>query len=113
RTSRTCRSGSRRGLLRGRLDLQAREAELLALRVVGLRHRLRQPADAQDVALAFGDADRAARVEQVEAVAGLGDLVVGGQRQSDLDELQRLRFAGVEAVEQLLDVGVLEIVGAL
>src|SRR5690606_40873598 len=76
RTSRTCRSGSRRSLLRGRLDLQAREAELLALRVVGLRHRLRQPAHAKDVTLAFGDADRAPRVEQVEAVAGLGDLVV-------------------------------------
>jgi hypothetical protein len=40
-----------------------------------------QVADAADVALAFGDGDGAAGVHQVEQVAGLQDLVVGGQDQ--------------------------------
>src|SRR5690606_4139103 len=59
------------------LLLQTGKAQLLALAVIRLRHRLGHPAHAQDVALALGDADRTARVEQVEAVAGLADLVVG------------------------------------
>src|SRR5690606_33321142 len=49
----------------GRL-LQPRKPELLALRQVAPGHGLRQPAHAQDGALALGDGDRAARVEQVE-----------------------------------------------
>src|SRR5690606_27888827 len=93
--------------------LEAREAELLALRVVGAGHRLRQGAHPQDVALALGDADGAAGVQQVEGVAGLAHLLVGRQRQLRLHQPQRLGLAGVEAVEQLGHVGVLEVVGAL
>src|SRR5271167_3688150 len=37
-------------------------------------------AHAQDVALALGDGDDAARVEKVEGVARLDALIVGGQR---------------------------------
>src|SRR3546814_5221593 len=72
----------------GRL-LQPRVPELLALRQVALGHRLRQLAHAQDGALALGDGDRAARVEQVEAVRGLHHLLVGGQRQVEFDQAQR------------------------
>src|SRR5690606_12853908 len=75
--------------------LQPREPELLALRQVTFGHRLRQPAHAQDGALAFGDGDRAARVEQVEAVRGLHHLLVGRQRQAQLDQAQGLGLAGV------------------
>src|SRR5690606_9098553 len=107
------RAGEGRRSGRPGRGLQTGEAQLPALLVVRLRHRLRQPAHAQDVALALGDADRAARVEQVEAVAGLAHLVVGRQRQAGLDQLQGLGLAGVEAVEQLGHVGVLEVVGAL
>src|SRR5688500_9980769 len=76
--------------------LATRKPELLALRVVRLGDRLREGAHAQDVALALRDADRAARVEQVERVRRLADLVVRGQRQALLDELQRFAFADVE-----------------
>src|SRR5258705_177476 len=62
--------------MRRLLDLESREAELLAARVVRSGNRSRDRAHAQDVALAFGDADRAARVEQVEGVRGLAHLVV-------------------------------------
>src|SRR5699024_5355214 len=56
--------------------LQPREAELLALRVVRPRNALGEPAHPQDVALSLGDADRAARIKHVEAVAGLHHLLV-------------------------------------
>src|SRR5690606_36108664 len=79
---------------RSRAVLQSREAELLALGVVGLGHGLGQGAHAQDVALALGHRDGAARVQQVEGVAGLAHLLVGRQRQLRLDQLQRLALAG-------------------
>ena len=47
-----------------------REAEARAALEVALRDGARQVADAADVGGAFGDADRAARVQQVEGVAG-------------------------------------------
>src|SRR5688572_33280052 len=71
--------------LRVRGGLQARETELFALGVIGFGAGARQRAHAQDVALAFGHRDRAAGVEQVEAVRGLADLFVGGQRQAEFD----------------------------
>ena len=55
----------------------------------------------------------AARVEQVEAVAGLAHLLVGRQRQPQRHEFLRFGLAGVEAVEQLAHIGVLEVGGAL
>src|SRR5699024_7329590 len=95
------------------LVAQAGKAEFFALRHVRLRHGARQGAHAQNVALALGDADGATRVQQVERVAGLHDLLVGRQRQAGLDQLAGLGLAGVEPCEQGLDVGVLEVVGAL
>src|SRR5690606_17334029 len=98
---------------RSRAGLQSREAELLALGVVGLGHGLGQGAHAQDVALALGYRDGAARVQQVERMRGLAHLLVGRQGQAGLDQLQRLALAGVEAMEQFGHVGVLEVVRAL
>src|SRR3546814_18579838 len=80
--------------------LQPREPELLALRQVALGHRLRQLAPAQDGALAPGDADRAARLAQVEAVRGLHHLLVGGPRRVQFDQSQGHALAGIEAVEK-------------
>jgi hypothetical protein len=65
--------------------LEAREAEPLAPGVIRLGHGLGQRAHAQDVALALGHADRAARVQQVERVRGLAHLLVGRQRESVRD----------------------------
>src|SRR5579883_1615834 len=70
----------KRGFLcSARCFLHSRKPAFLALRVVGLGDRLGQVAYAQDVTLALGYADRAARVEQVERVAGLHHLLVGRQ----------------------------------
>src|SRR3546814_3257142 len=66
--------------------LQPREPELLELRQVALGHRLRQLAHAQDGALALGDGESAARVEQVAAVRGLNHVRVGGQRKAPDDK---------------------------
>src|SRR5205823_11468981 len=60
---------------------QHREAELLARVVVGLSDQARQRAHAADVGGALGDGDRAARIQQVEAVRRLHDLLVGRQGQ--------------------------------
>ena len=97
----------------GRQAFFAREAQLLALLVVRPGHRLGQRAHAQDVALALGHADRTARIQQVEGVAGLHHLLVGRQRQVHFHQLLRLTLAGVETVEHFFHVGVFEVVGAL
>src|SRR5688572_151144 len=92
-------AGSCRGLWRAargarlRLVLQARETEPLALRVVRLGDALGDAAHAQDVALALSHANRAARVEQVERVRRLADLLVRGQRQVRGDQFLRFRLA--------------------
>ncbi len=54
-----------------------------------------------------------ARIEQVERVRRLHDLLVGGQRQAVLDQLLALSLAGVEPAEQRVGVGELEVVGRL
>ena len=60
--------------------LQHRKAQRLAAGVIRLRNRARERAHAQDVALALGDGDRLARIEQVEDVRGLQRLLVRRQR---------------------------------
>src|SRR3954467_4873574 len=95
------RRGKRLSAMDGLLVfLQAREAELLALCHVGFGHGARQGTDAQDVALALGHADRAARIEQIEGVAGLADLLVARQRQPCGDQLGGFALADVEPTEQ-------------
>ena len=59
---------------------------------------LGQRADAENVALALGDGDDAADVEQVEDVARLDRLVVGGKRQLRLDAAAAFLRGLAEAV---------------
>src|ERR1051326_3683413 len=67
-----------------------RETEPCPALKVALRHTAREVADAADVGGTFGHADGAARIEQVEAVAGLEQLLVGGQRELLLHQVLRL-----------------------
>ena len=87
RVARTRGRQCQRGALRS--VLQARKTQFLALRVVALGHRLRQLAHAQDVALALGDGNGAAGIEQAYAVFPrlsdrrnqLGSTLSGGEQQ--------------------------------
>src|SRR4051812_39323720 len=90
-----------------------REAEPLAALVVTLRDAARQVADAADVGGAFRHADRAARIQQVEAVRGLEHLLVRRQRERLLHQVLRLLLVRAERREQELGVAVLEVVGGL
>ena len=83
---------------------QHREAQRLAAGVVRLRHGARQRAHAQDVALALGHGDRAARIQQVEGVRGLQHLLVGRQRQLRREQRIACRLVLVEVAEQHGDV---------
>src|SRR5690606_14536241 len=76
----------------------------------GFAAALGEIADAGDVAGAFLHADHAAGLEQVEQVAGLDRLVVGGERDFRLDAAAAFGFGVLEAFEQLLGVGDLEVV---
>src|SRR5258706_9229139 len=79
-------------------------------------------ADAKDVALPFGDRNHSARIEQIEDVARLDALIVGGQHlEMALDVRARFRLAGrkqrlalllgvTEALKQHGGIGKLEIV---
>ena len=75
----------------------------------GLGAGLGQGAHAADVGRALGDADHAARVQQVEQVAGLQALVVGRQRQPALQDRCAMLLGVGEVAEQQLGVGDLEI----
>src|SRR6185437_3669822 len=81
----------------------------------GFAARFGQGPDPADIGGALGDADHAARVEQVEQVARLEGLVVGRERQGRLvaGTEQRGAFGlGVgEMPEQLFRVGALEVEG--
>ena len=90
--------------------MQHREAERLAAGVVRLGHAAGQGAHAQDVALALGHRNRLAGIEQVERVRGLEHPFVGRQREFDLEHPHALLLVRVELAEQLVDVGVLEVV---
>src|SRR6266850_432506 len=90
-----------------------REAEPRAALQVALRDAARQVADAADVRRPLGHADRAARIEQVEGVAGLQQLFVRGQRELLFHQVLGLLLMAAERAEQELHVAVLEVVGAL
>src|SRR5699024_10726260 len=108
-----CRPESRAGVMLSAMSLllaKPRKAQLFALFDIGHGDRPRQGAHAQDVALSLGDGNGAPRIQQIEGMTGLHDLLVSGQRQTGFDQLLRLGFAGVEPREQLFHVGVLEVV---
>src|SRR5258708_11595434 len=99
-----------------RAVLERRKAHPRAGREIERGAVVRQLADPHDVALPLGDADGAARVEQVEGVRALQAIVVGRQRQLCLPELpalalvereeleEQVRVCGLEAVLRLLDL---------
>src|SRR6266481_9421022 len=89
------------------------KAQPLARVEVALRNGARQRPDAADIAGALGDADRAARIEQVERVAGLQHRLVCGQREPRMDQARRFAFEKLELPEQDLRVGLLEVIGGL
>ena len=88
---------------------QHRKTLSLAAGVVSAGDGPGEGAHAQDVALALGDADRLARVEQVEDVRGLQRLLVRRQRQRHLEQRLAVLLALVELGEQRRRVRVLEI----
>ena len=63
---------------------------------VGARDGPGERAYAQDVALAFGDGNRLACIEQIENVRGLEHLLVRGQRQRHLEQRLAVLLALVE-----------------
>src|SRR5581483_4876907 len=77
-------------LFRQRAVLQRGELHLHARRQVELRAVVREAPHPKDVSLPLGDADRAARIEQVEGVRALQAVVVGGKRQLLLDQAPAL-----------------------
>ena len=79
---------------------------------VEARDLARQVAHAGDVRRAVGDADHAARVEQVEGVAALEHVVVGRDRQPRLETALGLAVVLAEVPEEHLGVGDLEVVAA-
>ena len=76
-------------------DWSRRMTHLFTLLGVSLRDRARQVAHAADEAGALGDADGAARVEEVEGMGALERVVVGGKHQPRPDEPLGLRFVHV------------------
>jgi hypothetical protein len=90
-----------------------RKAEPGAAVEVALGDAARQVPDPADVGGALGDADRAARVEQVEAVRRLQHLLVGRQGERLVHQRLGLALVSGEGDEQELDVARLEVVGAL
>ena len=93
--------------LRHRLAL----AKMAAGGEPGFRARLGQRAHPADIGRALGHADHAARVQQVEQVAGLEALVVGRQRQLPFQDLLAVALGVGEVPEQDLRVGDLEVEG--
>jgi hypothetical protein len=90
-----------------------REAQFFARIVIRLRDQARQGTHAADVGGALGHGNGAARVEHVEAVRGLHDLLVGRQRELQRDQALRFRFVVGKLGEQQIGVGMLEVVGRL
>src|SRR5262249_46478748 len=90
------------------LGREQRKAEVGARLDVALGAALGERAHAADEALPLGDADRAARVEEVEGVRALHAVVVGGEDEPGGEEPLALLLEGVEEAEVQLGVGLLE-----
>src|SRR6185369_7777333 len=105
----------RRFLLQVRHPLarRHRETQAFAAVVITLGDAARQVADAADVRRAFSDADRAARIQQVEAVRGLEHLLVSRQRELLLHQVPGLPLVRRESREEEVRIAVLEVVGRL
>src|SRR5438876_170451 len=93
--------------------LERRELHLRPRRQIEPRAVVGEPADAEDEALPLGDADGAARVEQVEGVRALQAVVVRGQGQLLFDETAALLLVLVEEAEEAVGIAGVEAVLAL
>ena len=91
------------------LRTDQREALRFSARVIRAGNATGQRTYTQDEPLPLGDADGLARIEQVEDVRGLEGLLVGGQRQRDLEQRLAVLLALVELGEQRSRVRVLEV----
>ena len=80
---------------------------------ISLSHRASQCAHAQDVLLTRSHGNGATGIQQVEGVRGLEDHLVTRQWQLEFDQAGRFAFVEIEQLEQLVDVGVFEVVGRL
>ena len=80
---------------------------------VQVRHQPRQIAHAAKVVGALGDADRAARVQQVEGLRATQDVVVGRDDQAGGDGALALRLVQVVHLLEALHIGQLEVVLAI
>src|SRR6185312_6021995 len=84
---------------------------LLALQP-SLTTGLGKRADAADIGGALGDGNHPARIQQVEAMAGLDALVIGRKRQFRRSKQLSALFLGIlEMLEQDVRIGALEIIG--
>ena len=90
-----------------------RKAQTFTAVKVTLCHGARQVADAADIGCALGHRDRAARVQQVEAVRSFEHLLVSGQRELGLDQVLGLLFMRSKGGEQKFGIAVLEVIGRL
>src|SRR5437660_1315249 len=77
---------------------------------IGLRQAAGESANTADVGRTLGDRDRAAGVEQVESVRALEHLVVGRDRQPDLEEVPALRLVLLEPAGENVDRRLFEVV---
>lgn len=92
-----------------------REVEGFTGSVVCFCYCFGQGANAQNVALTFGDGDGFTRIQQVEVVGGFQNTFVGWQRQRIFQRQQLLRFFFVlfEVGEQEVYIRVFEVVSGL
>ena len=89
---------------------QARKTQGLPTLVVALRHAAGQVTNAQNEALSLGHGNGATGIKQVERMRSLQHLLVGGQRQIQIDQIPRLLFTDIEPGKQRVDICVFEIV---
>ena len=104
--------GARRHFDVRRGDGTQREAHFLALFKPQTRHVAGEVAHALEVALTFGHANRAARVQNVEGVRCFEHVGIGGNGQALFDEHFGFGFVEVEELRHPLDVGGVEVVDA-
>ncbi len=97
----------------GGIFLQPGVFQLLALFKITLSHAARELAHAPEEGLALGQADGAARVEHVEGVRALEDVIVSGQDQLLIQAGGRLLLVQVVHLLQAFHVGHVEVIGAV
>src|SRR5207245_2847015 len=93
--------------------LHQRETQLLARRVIRLRHRTRERAHAGDVGGALGHGDGSDRVEKVEGMRALQDHFIRRQDAVRLDKALGFRFEAFEQIRQQIGIRQLEVVARL